>query len=592
MAGHHVKGEPGSGRTGVSNPRTKLPFPVVECDTPVLPKAPHTWIELVSPMSVRWDPLLTAATAEELHSRLAGARVRGLTLDRDGRRVIVHMRDQTLVLELHPLRGWLSLLPPNEALEAARPYAGTVRRVHAPPDESILVLVLRPVRGAEPLELVIEMIGNRWNAIVVASKSGAIRHVLYPRRDRKRVLEVGTLYEPPTPTKRLGLDQPLDQEQWSRLAASAHESEEASRSEILRGIAWTSSINVGALLGPDGWEAWNRMIAPEGWGAFLVDMPSGPQPYPCPVPPQPSRPLPTLLEAFRVGRESEPDAEPRASLLVPPALVRDLERRRKDARRKVRALRRERDGLEEPGSIRGIGDLILARFAQIPRGAESVILRDFEGQAVEVQMDPSSSVQENADRYYRQAARLERAWERVPRLLGEAEEDEARCSALLEKVRRGEVEPDSLARIPRAQRPREGSSGTGGESPLPYRRFLSSGGLEIRVGKGARQNDDLTFHHSSPRDVWLHVRQAPGAHVILRWAGEGPPPRNDLAEAATLAAVHSSARHSGSVPVAWTRRKYVRKPRGASPGTVIPERVQTVFVAPDPGIVDRLAPAD
>ena len=98
---------------------------------------------------------------------------------------------------------------------------------------------------------------------------------------------------------------------------------------------------------------------------------------------------------------------------------------------------------------------------------------------------------------------------------------------------------------------------------------------------GARHNDELTFRYSAPDDIWLHARHAAGAHVILRWLKPGNPPARDLEEAAVLAAVHSRARTSASVPVDWTRRKHVRKPRGAAPGAVVPQRVSTLFVEPD-----------
>jgi predicted ribosome quality control (RQC) complex YloA/Tae2 family protein len=112
--------------------------------------------------------------------------------------------------------------------------------------------------------------------------------------------------------------------------------------------------------------------------------------------------------------------------------------------------------------------------------------------------------------------------------------------------------------------------------------------LEIRVGRGAHRNDDLTFHHSLPDDVWLHARHASGAHVVLRWSRKEKPPARDLEEAAILAALHSRARGSGTVPVDWTRRKHVRKPRKAPAGTVILDRVKTLFVEPDPELPDRL----
>jgi predicted ribosome quality control (RQC) complex YloA/Tae2 family protein len=83
---------------------------------------------------------------------------------------------------------------------------------------------------------------------------------------------------------------------------------------------------------------------------------------------------------------------------------------------------------------------------------------------------------------------------------------------------------------------------------------------------------------------------AAGAHVILRWQDRtANPPARDLHEAAVLAALHSRARTSGTVPVDWTRRKYVRKPRKAPPGAVVPDRVSTLFVEPDPALAARLA---
>ena len=117
---------------------------------------------------MRWDPLLAAATARELNLSLGGSRVRALMMDTDARRLFLFLREPPLVLELHPLRGWLSLLPPREPLSGARPYPYTIRGVNAPPDESAMVVSLHPVRGkTEPLEIVLEMIGNRWNALIV-----------------------------------------------------------------------------------------------------------------------------------------------------------------------------------------------------------------------------------------------------------------------------------------------------------------------------------------------------------------------------------------------------------------------------------------
>ena len=81
--------------------------------------------------------------------------------------------------------------------------------------------------------------------------------------------------------------------------------------------------------------------------------------------------------------------------------------------------------------------------------------------------------------------------------------------------------------------------------------------------------------------------------MILRWGRKDEnPPRRDLLEAAVAAAVHSGARHSGTAPVVWTRRKYVRKPRKSPPGTVTLTRVQTIFAKPDANLVKTLRQDD
>jgi predicted ribosome quality control (RQC) complex YloA/Tae2 family protein len=173
-------------------------------------------------------------------------------------------------------------------------------------------------------------------------------------------------------------------------------------------------------------------------------------------------------------------------------------------------------------------------------------------------------------------------------LIREADSRGTELSHLLDRARAGEASADEIRRV----LPEPGTGGRGKQyafgPTLPYRRYRTAGGLEVRVGRGSKANDQLTFKHSAPDDIWLHARHSAGAHVVLRWTGKDAPPARDLEQAAILAALHSKARSSGSVPVDWTRRKYVRKPRKAPPGSVTLERAKTLFVEPDPSLLDRL----
>lgn len=542
---------------------------------------------------MRWDPLLVEAVARELDGTLDRARVRSLLLEPGARRVLLFLREGTLAMELHPTAGWISLLEPGEPPSDARPLAARVRSVRALTGESALAFSLQRIRGRdEGLELVVEFIGNRWNALVVGHRSRKIRHVLLPREEKTRSLTVGAPYQPPPSTGRNADPSPT---WWEETVAGGD------RDTLLRSVAWTSSLNAPVFLegvhdgelrvppGVEGHRRWLGMRDPEGWIPRVLKTERGLQPYPISLPGVEESPAVSFLEAIRRARlESEGDSQ--ASLRVPAALLARGERQVERLKRRAEGMGRELARARDPDPVRRVGDLILARFGEIRKGASIVTLTDFRGNEVEVELDPTLPPHENAKHYYDEAARLERVRESLPDRIAAARRELARWEALLGGVATGTVPQDTLAEALGSEGGRggRGRSREDQRTPPPYRRYRSSGGLEIRVGRGARQNDDLTFHHSAPNDIWLHVREAPGAHVILRWGRTGNPPARDLEEAAVLAALGSDARHAGVVPVDWTWRKHVRKPRKAAPGAVIPERVQTVFVEPDPELEKRL----
>lgn len=106
-------------------------------------------------------------------------------------------------------------------------------------------------------------------------------------------------------------------------------------------------------------------------------------------------------------------------------------------------------------------------------------------------------------------------------------------------------------------------------------------GWEIYVGKNNRQNDLLVTKMSKPEDLWLHTKDIPGSHVIIKNKGTTAIPNEILEKAALLAAYHSKARNSTNVPVDYTLRKHVWKLKGAKPGMVHYENQRTIFVTPE-----------
>jgi predicted ribosome quality control (RQC) complex YloA/Tae2 family protein len=108
-------------------------------------------------------------------------------------------------------------------------------------------------------------------------------------------------------------------------------------------------------------------------------------------------------------------------------------------------------------------------------------------------------------------------------------------------------------------------------------RFYSATGTEIIVGRNARQNDHITFTIANSSDLWLHARDIPGAHVIVRSGGQ-PVDEATLHVAAQLAAHYSQRRGDGAVPVAVTARRLVTRVPGGRPGQVNFRQEQTLVV--------------
>jgi predicted ribosome quality control (RQC) complex YloA/Tae2 family protein len=547
---------------------------------------------------IRYDPLLVRALAAELHRTLAGRAAHPLPrFDSDRSATLFLDRGEALRLDLHPRRGWVRIVPRPAGTDALHADARIVR-VAAPPDERLLRIHLAEgsrFRGARRT-LVVELHTNQWNALLVDDAGGRIVSVLQARDAGARALHTGAAYHPPPPAGRIAPD-PVRREEiralWMDVLSAA--APERRQVEAVRRFAWLSPLNATAVLGAAArepadavleaaFERWWTLAEPADARPVLLRTPRGAQPYPAPLADVAGEPQPTLLAAMAAAAEADEAPADAAE----PELAAPARERLAAAERRLARLREEQAAAGDAEPVRALGDVLLSHLHRVEPGAASVVLPDFAGGEVEIALDPALRPHENAERYYARARRLSRAQARLPELISTARREVDRWSAAVEAAERDEPHSWLAAAVWRTAR--EGSAARSDEGErLPYRAFRTSGGLEVRVGRSSRDNDRLTFGHSAPGDVWLHARSVAGSHVVLRWRADGAPPARDLEEAAVLAALYSKARTSGTVAVDWTRRRHVRKPRGAPPGRVVLQRAQTVFVAPDPAVETRLA---
>ncbi|NLD48557.1 MAG: fibronectin/fibrinogen-binding protein, partial [Clostridiaceae bacterium] len=241
------------------------------------------------------------------------------------------------------------------------------------------------------------------------------------------------------------------------------------------------------------------------------------------------------------------------------------------------------------------GELITANIYCIPRNTDKVSLLNYYSQNneyVEVPLDETISPQENAQRYFRRYSKAKSAYTFTCEQLSETKKE----LEYLESVLHNLETSSSLKEIEEIREEligqeyilsRKKSSGKKGVKPSSPYLYKSSDGLDIYVGKNNLQNDALTLKFASSNDMWLHTKNIPGSHVIIKKI-KGDIPDKTLYEAAVLAAYHSKGQMSSHVEVDYTQVKNVKKPSGAKPGMVIYNNFKTIVVTPDIHIIEEL----
>ena len=263
----------------------------------------------------------------------------------------------------------------------------------------------------------------------------------------------------------------------------------------------------------------------------------------------------------------------------------EFERRRRAAldgvRRRIRRLEhleanlaQDLGGLDDENDLRRRAEALLVQARGVESGRASVEVEDPRepGRLLAIALDPRLGGLANAERMFEKARRVERARHQVDLRLRETRSElaatrEREAVVLDARDRSGLPGPAEGPRAP-----------DGGPDAAGPRHYLTARGLSVLVGRNARENHHLTFRVARAEDLWLHARDVPGSHVVLR-DDEGRAGADDLREAAELAAFFSEARGEALVDVHVTRRKHVKPARGG-PGRVFVAHSDTLRVPP------------
>jgi predicted ribosome quality control (RQC) complex YloA/Tae2 family protein len=299
-------------------------------------------------------------------------------------------------------------------------------------------------------------------------------------------------------------------------------------------------------------------------------------------------PLSSVMDAYFLHLEKEEESH-----LLKQRILKGVARR---ARRKGALLARLKDQLKTAGEAEHFkkeGDLLQANFHRIEKGRERIEVEDLFDPArpvISISLDPAKGPADNIAQYYKRFRKGKNSRIHLSRKIEELEVSLRDLEACKEQVPllTNEEELSRLASrlgLTEAMTPARRKTRQKEAGPAA-RKFWSSDGLLIFVGKDGASSDRLTFRFARGNDLWLHGHQAAGSHVIIRCERNKPVPLNSLKDAGLLAVHFSKLRGAARAEVIYTPKKYVRHLRDAAPGKVTVERFKTLQVLSDP---DRLA---
>ena len=255
------------------------------------------------------------------------------------------------------------------------------------------------------------------------------------------------------------------------------------------------------------------------------------------------------------------------------ALIWELESRIRKSESYISKNKSKLAELKQKRSYSQLGDLVMANLHLFTKGTQAVDVIDFyTGNPITLRLKPDMSPQAYAETLYRKAKNQHVEIETLEKNIREKEDTLLSLEATLRQIKatedQGQLKNWTVGIKKEVQ-----------EETLQYHKFEHKG-YTILVGKTAQSNDYLTQKIATKNDLWLHARDVPGSHVIIRQKPGQNFPAEVIEKAAEMAAWNSKRKTDSLCPVIYTEKKFVRKVKGAPPGQVKVEREKVIMVTP------------
>ncbi|MBM4763989.1 NFACT RNA binding domain-containing protein [Bacillus sp. B15-48] len=261
--------------------------------------------------------------------------------------------------------------------------------------------------------------------------------------------------------------------------------------------------------------------------------------------------------------------------------------------KKIKKLERTLSEAKEADKFQLYGELLTANLYALEKGMKQAEVLNYyseDNSTITISLDPRKSPSENAQKYYTKYQKAKNAVAIIEEQIQHANEEVSYFDTLHQQIETAspkdiqEIREELIEGGYIRHKQKRGNK-KAQQAKIILERYVSTDGTEILVGKNNKQNDHLTNKAAARDDIWLHTKDIPGSHVVIR---SKEPSEKTILEAAALAAYFSKARASSSVPVDFTKVRHVKKPAGTKPGFVIYEQQQTIYVTPEEDLVLRL----
>lgn len=565
-----------------------------------------------------FDGLFTRAMAGELASRLEGGRITKIYQPVNNEIVLLVRakgENHRLLVSAHPNYARVQITKETAENPAEPPMFCMVLRKHLEgaviekiSQAGIDRIIIIEAKGRNELgdlsykRLIVEIMGKHSNIILVDKEKGtiidSIKHVS-PAVNRYRAVLPGHEYIPPPPQDKMDPFLAGEEDVLRKIDFNSGKLDK----QLVANFSGISPLFAKEVLHQAGIA--NRITLPKTFLKLVDKVRSGNyEPaltksenkeafYLFPLghlqgETQTFSSLSDLLDRFYFGKADRDRVK---------QMARDLEKfilnEKAKNEKKMEKLRQTLKEAENSDYFRLCGELLTVNLFRVKKGMKEITVENYyddSGATITIPLDPQKGPAENSQWYFSKYQKAKNALVAVKEQMEKTAEEITYFETLQQQIE--SASPEDIEEIREElieggylrERQRKNNKRRKPEKPK-LERYVSSDGTEILVGKNNKQNDFLTNKLAAKDDWWLHVKDIPGSHVVIR--SKDPSPQT-IKEAAVLAAYYSKARDSSSVPVDYTRIRYVKKPAGAKPGFVIYERQQTVYVTPDKETVLKL----